>query len=564
MGVRHDWGERLVAHPPEAVERYRSAGLWGTRTIAAELRAVAERFPDRLAVVAPDGALTYEELDREADRVAAGLYGLGLAPGERILFQLGNSSTTVLAWYGALKAGLIPVCTLIQHRGREISEIARQSEAAAHIVQADHARTDLVAFGRQIAGPSVTLHALITVGAETEEPGTHRLEGLGTDIDPATARSIVNVIQAMTDPDEIAVFQLSGGTTSVPKIIPRLHAEYWFNARGYADFWGWEGGERVAHLLPLIHNAGIVCGLHAPHSVGACALVGVPDPAVAAPLLAENAVTDFMMNLTLADLASAYPELRQALASVKRLVFTGSQLPEPVAETYEGEGRRIVQLFGMGEGLFTMTPVSASPAIRHHTVGVPLSHLDEARICDPTSGEPLPLGQAGELQCRGPYTLRGYYAAPERNREAFTAAGFYRTGDVAVEREIDGLRCLTIEGRLKDVISRGGEKVNVEEVELLMLDHPRIRLAAVVAMPDPRLGERACAYAVLESPGEDLELAELAQFFDAREVAKFKWPERLEIVDDLPRTNIGKIDKKALRESIAAKLAVEGDGVPVA
>jgi non-ribosomal peptide synthetase component E (peptide arylation enzyme) len=554
MGLRQDWGGRLVPHPPEAVARYREAGHWGTRTIAAELREVAERHPDRLAVVAPDGVLTYAELDRQADRVAAGLYGLGLMPGERVILQIGNSAATALAWYGTLKAGLIPVCTLMQHRRHEISEIARQAEAVAHVVQADHERTDLVAFARRIAADSTTMRELITIGAAAEEPATHRLEDLGADSDPATARSVVNVIQGMTDADEVAVFQLSGGTTSVPKIIPRMHAEYWYNARGYADFWGWDGSERVAHLLPLIHNAGIVCGLHAPHSVGACALIGVPDPAIAAPLLADNGVTDMMMNLTLADLAFANPALRESLTTVKRLVFTGSPLPEPVAEAYETDGRAVVQLFGMGEGLFTMTPATASQAVRHHTVGVPLSPDDEARICDPESGAPLPLGTPGELQARGPYTLRGYFDAADRNAEAFTADGFYRTGDVAVEREIDGARCYAIEGRLKDVISRGGEKVNVEEVELLMLEHPRIRLAAVVAMPDPRLGERACAYAVLEDAADAMDLAELVAFFDAREVAKFKWPERLEVVDDLPRTNIGKIDKKALREDIAGKL----------
>ena len=562
MGLSQDWGDRLVPHPPEAVERYREAGFWGERTIAGELRAVAERFPERPAVIAPDGRLTFAELDREADRVAAGLYGLGLTPGERVLFQLGNTVDTALAWYGTLKAGLIPVCTLMQHRGHEMTEIGRQSEAAAHIVQADHARTDLVAFGRRIADGSSTLRELITVGAAVEEPGTHRLETLGADVDANSAQSVVNVIQGITDPDDVAVFQLSGGTTSVPKIIPRMHAEYWYNARGYADFWGWDGSERVAHLLPLIHNAGIVCGLHAPHSVGACALVGIPDPAVAAPLLADNRVTDVMLNLTLADLAFANPELRAALDTVERLVFTGSQLPEAVAEAYEGQGRTVVQLFGMGEGLFTMTPTSAPPAMRHHSVGVPLSALDEARICDPDSGDRLPLGEVGELQARGPYTLHGYFDAADRNVEAFTADGFYRTGDVAVEREVDGVRCFAIEGRLKDVISRGGEKVNVEEVELLMLDHPRIRLAAVVAMPDPRLGERACAYAVLEDDGDAMDLTELVAFFDAREVAKFKWPERLEVVEDLPRTNIGKLDKTALREDIAAKLAREGDGVP--
>ncbi len=551
--ARHDWKGRLVAHRPDSVERYRAAGLWGELTIAEELRASAERFGERPAVAAPDGLLTYAELDRGADRIAAGFAALGLRPGERILFQLANSTSAALAWYGALKAGLIPVCTLVAHRGREIDQILRRSGAVAHLVQADLPRADLVALGRRMARSHPALRELIAVGGGPDE-GAVRFESLGTGVDGAAARATVDAIQRSIDPDEVAVFQLSGGTTSTPKIIPRLHAEYWYNAHAYARFWDWGSEERVAHLMPIVHNAGIVCGLHAPHAVGACALIGDPRREVAAPLLAQHGVTDMIVNLALFDLLTASPEMRRAVRGLKRLMFSGSKLPRAVVEEFEDDGCTVVQVFGMGEGLFMQTPVSASAAMRHHTVGVPLSAADEVRVAEPADGTPLAPGEVGELQCRGPYTLPGYFDAAERNRDAFTADGFYRTGDLVGERWIDGERCFAVEGRLKDVISRGGEKINVEEVERLLVEHPRIRLAAVVAMPDPRLGERACAFAVLEAGDEEaFELDELTGYLDANEVARFKWPERLEVVADLPRTNVGKIDKRALRRDIAAK-----------
>jgi non-ribosomal peptide synthetase component E (peptide arylation enzyme) len=211
----------------------------------------------------------------------------------------------------------------------------------------------------------------------------------------------------------------------------------------------------------------------------------------------------------------------------------------------------------MGEGLFLTTPPGSPREARATTVGVPLSPLDEIRVLEPGGDGQVPDGEIGELCCRGPYTLRGYVDAAEHNARAFTPDGFYRTGDLAAVREIDGLRCVSIEGRIKDLINRGGEKINAEEVELLLLRHPRIVAAAVVAMPDPRLGERTCAYVVADGP---FDLADARAHFAALDVAKFKWPERIEQRDEIPRTQVGKTDKVRLQAEIAA-LVGPGAGV---
>ncbi len=497
--------------------------------------------------------MTFAELDRRTDQVAAGLngagqHGLGLRPGDPILFQVTNRLHSIVAWYAALKAGLIPVATLAAHRRHEISQVAARTGAVAHLVEADLAGFDLVAFAREHQADSPAIRCVITAGAAGPAEGLTRLEDLGRGIDPAAARQAVEAVQRL-DPDDVAVFQLSGGTTGVPKVIPRRHAEYWFNARAYAGRLGWDEQSRVAHLIPIIHNAGIVCGVHAPHSAGACLLLGTPDAAASLPLLISEKVTDILVGHAHYQ-AVADRGVASLAGSVRRLVLSGAKVPPELFARIEALGVWSGQLFGMAEGFFGLTEISAPREARLATVGTPLSELDEFRILGPGTEEDLPDGVTGELCCRGPYTLPGYFDAAEHNAAAFTSDGFYRTGDLASVVTLDGTRYLSIDGRIKDVINRGGEKINAEEVELLLVRHRAVAQAAVVAMPDPRLGERSCAYLVArESP---VSLNEIREHLAALGVAKFKWPERLEWIDEFPRSNVGKVDKKALRQRIAA------------
>ncbi|HEX3193248.1 MAG TPA: AMP-binding protein [Streptosporangiaceae bacterium] len=560
------WGDRLVRYPGDLARRYRRSGLWGTRTIADELHAVATVHSRREAVVALDGRMTYRELDESTDILAAGLAGLGLVPGDPVLFQVTNRLGAVLAWYGVLKAGLVPVCALAAHRGHEIGEISRRTGAVAHLVEAGTRGFDLVGFAAEQRRDHPTLrHTLVleAIGDTGGDTGGVAIESLGAGADPRAARTIVEDIQRGIDPDDVAVFQLSGGTTGVPKVIPRLHAEYWYNAVAYARSWGWSPETRVAHLIPVIHNAGIVCAVHGPHSAGGCLVLGTPDLAGSLPLMAREGVTHVLLGHGHFK-AVAEAGFAAATASVTQVVLSGTKVPPALFDELEQRGLWSGQLFGMGEGLFLTTRPGAPREARATTVGTPLSPLDEIRILEPGSATELPDGRVGELCCRGPYTVRGYFDAAAHNTRAFTADGFYRTGDLASVRVIDGQRYVSIEGRIKDVINRGGEKVNAAEVELLLLRHPRITGAAAVAMPDPRLGERTCAYIVVQ--GEPLTMADIQEHFMRLQVAKFKWPERIEHLTEIPRTLVGKMDKKLLQADIAAKIATEraaaGDSAP--
>ena len=554
------WGDRVVRYPDDLVRRYRQAGLWGTRTIADEFHAVAAAHPDRDAVVALDGRLTFRELDERSDRLAAGLAGLGLVPGDPVLFQVTNRLGSVLAWYGVLKAGLVPVCTLAAHRGHEIGGISRKVGAAAHLVEAGTGNFDLVEFAAEQQRDHPSLRHVLVLGATADPGGPGRaagvvIESLGAGLAPAVARKTVEEIQRGIDPDDVAVFQLSGGTTGVPKVIPRLHAEYWYNAAAYAESWGWSEQTRVAHLIPIIHNAGIACAVHASHSVGACLVLGTADLSESLPLMARERATHVLLGHGHYR-ATADPGFPAAAAALTQVILSGAKVPSALFEDLERRGLWSGQLFGMGEGMLLTTPPGSPREARATMVGTPLSPLDEIRILEPGGEAELPPGQPGELCCRGPYTLRGYFDAPDQNKTAFTADGFYRTGDLAARHDFDGRPYVSIEGRIKDLINRGGEKISAEEVEWLLLRHPRIIATAVVAMPDPRLGERTCAYLVVD--GEPLTLADIQQHLAQLQVAKFKWPEHLEYLAEIPRTSVGKTDKKLLQTQIAAKVAAAG------
>lgn len=548
VGTHSDWDGRLVGYPEDRAQRYRRSGAWSPEPTGHRFHSVALRYPDRLAIISAEGSMTFAELDRRTDAIAAGLIDLGFERLEPVLFQLTNRLDTVLAWYGCIKAGLVPIATLAAHRLHEISHVSASVGAVAHIVEADLPSFDLVQFANEHASTSVTVRQVITVGGNSP----CRLEDIGSAIDPVSARAAVEAVEQRTHPEDVAAFQLSGGTTGVPKVIPRIHAEYWNNARMYAERLEWTADSRVAHLIPIVHNAGIACGLHAAHSVGACLVLATADVRSAFDLMDRAEATEVLIGHGHYQ-AVLSPEFDRVRGRLRHVILSGAKVsPVLMNRVDDGDTHWAGQLFGMSEGLLTVTPVSAPRDARIATVGTPVSADDEIRILDPGTENELPDGEVGELVCRGPYTITGYFAAAEHNRTAFTSDGFYRTGDLAAISVIDGERYVSIEGRIKDLINRGGEKINAEELELLLLDHPSIVGVAVVAMPDPRLGEKTCAYLVSNGPA--LTMGEVQEHLTRLGVAKFKWPERLEWIDALPRTTVNKIDKKRLRLDIAAKL----------
>jgi 2,3-dihydroxybenzoate-AMP ligase len=550
--VPADWRTCVTPFPPELAARYRTMGLWADGTIGEAFSSVAASCPDRPAVIDPVRQLTYQQLDQRSDAVATGLLELGLSPGDRIVLQLTNRVETVEAWYGCLKAGIVPVCSLPIHGRHEIESIIRTTGARAHLVDADFRGGALLALACDVRSRFADMEFLITVGqqgAEADATIPELAAGHGSEAALAAARERFG-------PDDLAILQLSGGTTAAPKAIPRLHAESWYNGLATAQRYPILAAERVAHVIPLIHNAGVHSALHAGHSVGATVLTCGADPDEFIPFLTEQHADSVLLVPGMVSWLMEREDFRTLLVGLRRFSMSAAAVPPELFDELERMGVPCVQQFGMGEGLCAGTSLTDSRAMRRDTVGYVLSEEDEARVVN-AEGDDCPWGEPGELWVRGPYTIRGYWNDPERNAVAFTPDGFYKTGDVMTVQEVDGRRCLVVGGRIKDLINRGGEKINAEEVEEAIGRHPEVREVALVAMPDRKLGERGCAYVVARRPETPPTLADLTELLSSLGLAKYKWPERLELIDVLPRTQIGKVEKARLRALIAHKLEEE-------
>ena len=346
---------------------------------------------------------------------------------------------------------------------------------------------------------------------------------------------------------------LSGGTTGLPKLIPRTHDDYVYNCKQCARVVGVDADAVFLAVLPMAHNYTLGC----PGVLGTLARGGT---VVIAPGHAADMVLPLIESERVTVVSAAVPLVakwldsaalgRHDLGSLRVFMNGGAKLvPELRRRVEERFGCTYLESFGTGEGLINVTRLDDPAELRYESSGRPVSPADEIKVVD-ESGAEVPDGAPGELICRGPYTIRGYYRAPEQNAQAFTPDGFYRTGDV-VRMTPSGNFC--VEGRIKDLINRGGEKISAEEIESYMLGHPAVQNAVAVAMPCRVMGERVCAY-VIPRPGASLTLEELREHLERAGIASFKFPERLELVESFPLTSVGKVSKKALREDVAAKL----------
>jgi 2,3-dihydroxybenzoate-AMP ligase len=549
----------IVPYPPDAASRYRLDGYWRGRALGDELHdaMVAHRW--REALVTADVRWTYGQMDELCQQFAAGVLAVtSLRPGDAVMFAMGNVAETLVAYYGALRAGLVPVCTLPQHGERELGLLAAHTRARGIFVQADYKDYGLVDTARRAARASQSVREIVVARGNPPAGAVSYEDVVAAGCHPDAEARLTSV---RIDPGSVAVYQLSGGTTGLPKVAPRLHEEYCYNARQWAGALGYGPGTVVLYPLPIMHNAGISLAVHPAHLSGATVVL---TPSADSGVILQAIADERPSALPLVPPAVAIrllddPRVHDSdLSCIRDFVVGGQRLPENIARRLERElGIRCRQMFGMAEGMFLLTPAGASDDVRLGTVGSPISPGDEVRIYGITAETEVPDGQVGEFCARGPYTIRGYFRAPAHNKSAFTSDGFYRTGDLARRHVISGRVYYSIDGRIKDVINRGVEKIHAEEVEELILRHPDIHAVALVAMPDAVLGERACAYLIQEKETPPVTVESLAAHLNDQGLARYKFPERIEIVESFPLSNVGKISKKLLREDVGAKLARE-------
>jgi 2,3-dihydroxybenzoate-AMP ligase len=545
--------EGIVPWPEDLAREYAQRGWWRGESLGAQLYEAADRRPDAVAVVDGGARLTYRSVIARSDAAAARLADLGLGRGDRIVVQLPNCWEFVVLTLACLRAGVVPVMALPAHRRHELAYLAAHSEAAALAVPGELRGFDHQQMAAELVADSDVLRHVLVVSDDVR-PGSVDLTGLCAEPDDPAA------LRARWDSDEpgsreVAVFLLSGGTTGLPKLIARTHDDYAYNARASAELCGLDEGTVYLTSLPASHNFPLACPgiLGTLLAGGRVVMLGSPEPEGAFTVIAAEGVTATAAVPAVAQRWLAYADEHGAeeLASLRLLQVGGARLADEVARRVRPVlGATLQQVFGMAEGLLNYTRLDDPDEVVCSTQGRPMSPGDEVRIVDETDRD-LPDGEPGSLLTRGPYTPRGYYRAAEQNARAFTFDGWYRSGDV-VRRRPDGN--LVVEGRDKDMINRGGEKISAEEVENLVYRLPAVAQVAAVAMPDAELGERIALYAVLR-PGTSLTLGDVRAAMAEADVARYKWPERLEVVDELMTTKVGKVDKKALRADVAARLA---------
>jgi 2,3-dihydroxybenzoate-AMP ligase len=544
--------EGVVGFPPEFAQRYRERGYWADKSLAEEFKVVFERYADRVALIDRERSITYAELDRLSSNLALNLLALGLSPLDRVVVQLPNVAEFVILYFGLQKIGCIPVTALPSHRYAEISQFVELS-AATTCVTADHQRDfDYAQMVKRILRESPALKRAIMLG--TPSPGLSSLSELISK--PATLPAS-RLSEIMIDPTDPAVFQLSGGTTGIPKLIPRTHNDYAYNSKAAASVCAISDKSALLVVLPIAHNLPLACpGIQGFMFHGAKVVISSSTkPEDIYALIQKHRVTHLKVVPALLIRLLNSPAVRQFDLSSLDLMQSGGQCLQPETRLLAKKlipSTFIQENFGMSEGLLMFVRPDDPEDVCLETVGRPVSPDDEVRILD-NDGKEVPLGEVGELCCRGPYTLRGYFGVPEYNARVFTRDGFYRSGDLMRQHPSGNY---IVEGRKKDLINRGGEKISAEEIENIILSHPAVKNVACIPVADPDLGERMCACVLLRD-GAAINFDELKTFLLSKEIAKYKLPERLEILPELPLSNVGKVSKAKLVEMISQKIVIE-------
>jgi 2,3-dihydroxybenzoate-AMP ligase len=527
----------VVPFPPEFAKQYREKGYWQDKSLAGEFRPCFEKYGDRTFLVDGERQYTYADIDDLSGNLALNLLELGLKPLDRVVPTLPNVAEFVILYFALQKIGAIPIAALVTHRFAEISQFVKLSGATACVYPERHGDFEFEPVIQRVKAENPALKFCISL--------TQLKWLIGS---PAPRGSL----DIRIDPADPCIFQLSGGTTGIPKLIPRTHNDYAFNSKSAATVCGVTQDSVLLLALPIAHNLPLACpGIQGYFFQGGKVVLSpTTKPEEIFSLIQKHKVTHVKVVPALLIRLINDPSISRFDLSSVRLIQSGGQRmqPEVRLRTHQLIPSCFVQEnFGMSEGMLFFVRLDDPQEVKLETCGRPICPDDEVRLVDEEGREVAP-GEVGELTCRGPYTLRGYFGVPEYNARQFTADGFYCSGDL-MRRHPSGN--YVVEGRKKDLINRGGEKISAEEIENLILSHPAVQNVACVPVPDPALGEKMCACIVLKNDSS-LSFSELIEFLKGKEIAKFKLPERLEIFDDLPVSSFGKVSKKKLAEMIDA------------
>ena len=533
-------------YQPELAQEFRAAGHWNEDTLTTYLDKWAAETPNKVAILSPETEVTFAEWRDRSLRFANALLDLGLTRGDVVAIQYPNHPEFLIAYLGIAMMGGV-MCTLhMPYRAGEMAPLMNHGQAKAVICTAGDDKYDAPGTMEALKGDVPSLEHVIVVG---DPP-----KGMA-----AGHRSFFDLIshtepRAIADPPKAqdpCILCFTSGTSASPKGVVRTYENFTSNARIYAPTIELTADDRVMVAPPFTHVFGLTCGTLGLYTGATNVLLSLFTPELYADrLINARPTVIFSAPAHVAATIKAGLLDNVDLSSIRDVVIAGSVCPPEVAADLERRlpHGRAGQLFGMTETVLIMqTPLDAPASVRHTSTGRKTIGID-VRITDPETGATLPTDTEGELQLRGYTILPGYLNNPQANALSFTDDGFFRTGDLAT---VDADDNVVITGRVKDVINRGGIKINPTDIENILQAHPAIVLAALVPMPDDVLGERICLFVTL-APGASLSFEEVTDYLNDNGIAKMRWPERLEIIDEMPMTPTRKIQKGGLIKLLAS------------
>jgi non-ribosomal peptide synthetase component E (peptide arylation enzyme) len=546
--------EGFTPYKEEDVERYNRFRWWSGLTLGDLLDRAADIHPEKEAFVDGRTRLTYGEAREKTNRLAICLMNLGIQPLDRVLVQLPNWNEFVFAYLALQKIGAIPVLLIDRYRQFEINRLIGLSGATSWIVASTYKKTDYLPIIDDVLKEHPELeHVVIVRGEERPKPFSC-LERLIEEAE-LTEDNLARLASKRPDPAQVAHMGPTGGTTGAPKIVPRTHNSL-ITGIEYCSR-SWDQGSEDINLLagPIGHDLTFTKGfIGSVVTLGKVIFLDSTDDRTICATIEKESVTSIIWVPTLAQRLVQYEDLGQHdLSSLKKMHSAGgASHPDLVKDVTEKLKMKFYNGYGATEGMTTITRTGDSLTTICNTVGRPTCPYDTYKVID-KDGKELPFNKPGELVLKGPGVFTGYYNNPEENKVAFTEDGFFRTGDVA---KIDEKGYITITGRIKEMINRGGESISATEIEKLINRHPDVSVVAVIPMPDPLMGEKVCAY-IEPKAGLELSFDEIISFLKGEKASVLQLPERIEFIGKMPYTGAQKLDKVSLRQGIEKKPQID-------
>lgn len=521
-----------VSYPKEVSDFYKSKKIWDEQTMGEIIKENAHKYRDNIFLIdkRTDSRITYKEFDLMTDKIANGFIENNILMNDKVLIQLPNIKEFFLVAFSLFKIGAVPIFILPSHRENEIKHIINLSKATTYITMDSFQGFDYKSIAKNLNDINVFMLG--------------NSEGFRSFNELYTERKYN---YPKPNADDLFLLQLSGGTTGMPKLIPRIHNDYLYSIKRSNEICQITEKDIYLTVLPVCHNF----TMSSPGSFGVFISGGTvvlninPSPDECFKIIEEEKVTFTSLVPSLMIVWNQAKELgflEYDLSSLNYIQVGGSKFKSTlVKKSMKNFNCRFQQVFGMAEGLVNYTDLNDCVERIINTQGKPMSPYDEVKVVN-ENGEEIPNGEMGLLIVRGPYTIRGYYNSKKQNRKSFTKDGYYITGDLV---SIDEEGYITVEGREKDTIVRGGENISAEEIENLILSHEKIIDVAVVGFDDQYLGEKICAFIV---SNEIVTLSEIKIYLRNLGLASYKLPEKMIDFKRLPLSGVGKINKKKLRE----------------